>query len=546
MEPLAPASDSLHLPVLWDRLVAVADEAAMALVRTAFSTILRDANDYACMLLDRTGHAVAENSWAIPAFIGCLPHTMRHILRRFPKETWLPGDVVITNDPWIASGHLPDFTVVSPIFHRGGLFGFAGSVAHHADVGGVLWSAGTREIFEEGLRVPITRLYRGGEADATLVDVLTSNVRVPEQILGDLHAQIAADDVIARRVPELAEEEGISDLGQVAHAIQARAESAMRQGIEMIRGGTYRSTCELDGCEGPLTLCLTITVDGSDITLDYAGSSPQQPRALNVPLNNTFAHSAYALKCALDPHTPRNEGSYRPIRVQAPEGSLVNPRFPAPVNARHLTFLHFASVIFQALAPVIPERVTAESGAPFAQAIFSGTDDRGERFVYASFDSAGMGARPTKDGLSATPFPNNTGGAPVEVVEATTPLLFWEKALVADSGGAGRTRGGLGTQMVVETLSPQDIMLSVLADRIDHPARGMLGGQPGLCAAVLRNGTPINPKGISRLGPGDRLLVRNAGGGGYGPPEARARSDVQADLEHGYITPEGARSYGWR
>ena len=537
----APALDPLQLPTLWHLLASLTDEAAVVLTRTAFSTILRDANDYSCILLDRHGTAVAENSWSIPNFVGCVSKTMTHVLEKLPAATWRDGDVVVTNDPWISTGHLPDFTVVTPILRDGGVFGFAASVAHHIDVGGAIWSADTTDLFEEGLRVPITHLYRAGEPVEPVMDIIAKNVRVPEQVIGDLHAQIAANRTIERRVQELAGSGELDDLGAIGQAMQARAEARMREAIAEVADGVYRSECEIDGFDAPLTLKLALHVRGNSILLDYDGTSPQQRHGINVPINNTFSMSSAALKSVLDPTTPRNEGSYRPFTVRAPEGCLVNARFPAAVNARHLTFLHFASLVFQALADVLPERVLGESGSPFIQVIFAGRDRHGQPFVHTSFDSAGMGARAGKDGLSATPYPNNTGGAPIEFVEASTPLVFHEKVLVADSGGPGRFRGGLGCRMTVESRASEPLTLSLQGDRIRHPARGIRGGSPGMHAAVTRNGEPLNAKGRTLLHPGDRLVVRNAGGGGYGPPAERAAEALAADLEGGYVTTREAQ-----
>jgi len=543
MKSKGNAVDALRLPVLWGRLVSVADEAALTLVRTAFSSILRDANDYSCMLLDHKGRAIVENTWAIPNFVGCLSKTMGHILCRYPADTWQSGDVVITNDPWISTGHLPDFSVISPIFHRGKLIGFGGSVAHHLDVGGSLWSADTTELYEEGLRVPIERLYRGGEPNETLIELIRANVRVPDYVIGDLHAQIAANRTIEIRIKEMVEEDESLDLSAIGQSMQLKAEESMRQALSMLPTGTFRSNCTIDGFEEPLDLQLSIKANGGQVELDYSGSANQQPHAINVPMVNTYSMSCYIIKALLDPTTPRNEGSYHPITVTAPEGSILNPLFPAAVNARHLTFLHFSSLIFQALAEVLPEQVLAESGSPFIQAIFAGYKTNGKTFVHATFDSAGMGARFGHDGLSATPFPNNTGGAPIENVEATVPLLFHEKRLVSGSGGAGEFRGGLGTQIIVEVISKQPTALSLMGDRIVYPARGICGGSKGLNAKVLCNGKPISAKGRFTLQSGDKLTIRNAGGGGYGCPSQRDRKKIEWDLLNEYITEKDESQY---
>jgi N-methylhydantoinase B len=318
----------------------------------------------------------------------------------------------------------------------------------------------------------------------------------------------------------------------------------MREAIRALPDGTHRARIEIDGYDEPLAICLAVTVADSEIVFDYTGTSPQQARAINVPMTNTYAMTAFPAKCLLDPHTPRNDGSYRPIKVIAPAGCLVNPTFPAPVNARHLTFLHLASAVFQAMAAVVPDRIIAESGTPLVQIVVSGQTAHRDPFVYISFDAPGMGARSTKDGLSTTPYPNNVGGVPVEVIETTTSLLVHERSLVADSGGPGRFRGGLGVRIELEQLGPGVVEVSVLGDRIHHPARGVMGGLPGMCAAITRNGVPLDPKGRTRLGPGDRISFRNAGGGGYGPSSERSKEAVAHDLAEGYVTREGSAPYG--
>lgn len=535
--------DPMSLPVLWDRLIAIADEAAINLLRTCFSPTLRDAHDFICGVLDTAGRSVAEKSNAIPGFISALPRTMQFILKQFPASAWRPGDAVITNDPWIGTGHLPDFTIATPIFCGDKLIGFAGSVAHMSDVGGALFAADTRQMFEEGIRIPITHFYKEGAVNQTLVDILQANVRVPNELLGDLHSMLVANRTIEQRTLEFLAEEKLSDLDALAGALQDRAELAMRNAIAALPDGTWHSEVEIDGYDSPLTIRLAVTVAGSDITFDYSGTSPQQARAINVPMTNTYAMTAFPAKCLLDPQTPRNDGSYRPIRVAAPDGCLVNPSFPAPVNARHLTFLHLASAVFQALGEIMPDRVIAESGAPLVQFVFSGRTSTGEPYVYVSMDAPGMGARAGKDGLSATPYPNNVGGAPVEVIETTTSLLVRRRRLVPDSGGPGEFRGGLGLEIEFEQTGAWPADVSLLGDRVSHPARGIKGGAAGSAAMVRRNGNAVDPKGRTVLMPGDRVYFRNAGGGGYGPPGRRDPALLRRDIEEGYITTEGARRY---
>jgi N-methylhydantoinase B len=540
--------DPVTLEIFWSRLISIADEAATGLLRTAFSTIVRESNDFATVLMNRDGNSVSENTGGIASFSCILPRTTKAFLERFPRETWRPGDCVITNDPWIATGHLPDFTFVSPIFHRGELVGFAGSIAHSPDVGGALWSADCRELFEEGIRIPPARFIREGVRNEELSEVLLANVRVPRQVLGDLEAQVTANEVCVRRVEEFLQDTGLADLQLLAHTLHARADVAMRRAIAAVPDGTYRATLMADGFDEQLTrLACAVTVRGDTMHIDYAGTSPQIDRGINCVLNYTHAYSVYPVKCALDPFTPRNEGSYRAITVAAPERSILNPQFPAPVGARQLTGHLLAGVIYRALADVIPERVIAECGAaPSMRAVFSGLDRNGDRFNQILFATGGMGASPHRDGLSTTSFPTNVGAGSIEAFESVSPLVVWRKQLRPDSGGPGRFRGGLGQEAEIEVRSPEPVRLSLLSDRRDHPALGLLGGGDGAPALIeLADGTRPHPKSRTTVAPGTRLRMVYAGGGGYGDPKERDAAAVEDDLRNGYITAGAARrDYG--
>jgi len=540
--------DPITLEILWSRLISIADEAAAALLRTAFSTIVRESNDFATVLMDEAGDSISENTGGIASFSCILPRTTKHFLRLFPAETWKPGDCVITNDPWLATGHLPDFTLVTPIFHRGHLVGFAGSIAHSPDVGGSLWAADTKEMFEEGIRIPPSKILEEGRRNELLVNVLLSNVRVPEQVLGDLEAQIVANEVCAKRVQEFLEDTGLPDFRELSKSLNARTEAQMRRAIEAIPDGTYRATLDADGFDENKThLACAITVKGSDMVIDFTGTSPQIGRAINCVMNYTHAYSVYPVKCALDPFTPRNEGSYRALSVVAPEGCLLNPRFPAPVNARQLTGHLLAGVIYRALAPVLPDKVIADcGGAPTMRALFSGVGRSGNRFSQILFASGGMGAAPHRNGLSTTAFPTNAGAGSIEAFESISPLIVWKKELRADSGGAGKQRGGLGQVCEIEVRAEQPLILSLLSDRRYNPAMGVLGGKPGaLAEIVMSDGTVPHQKSRTTIKPGMRLTMRYAGGGGYGPPAARDPATLQEDVLNGYVSAEGAkRDYG--
>ncbi|MGH7152855.1 MAG: hydantoinase B/oxoprolinase family protein [Acetobacteraceae bacterium] len=538
--------DPVSLEILWSRLISIADESAAALLRTSFSTIVRESNDFAVSLMDANGNSLAENTAGIPSFVGTLPRTLAHFLRRFPKEEWRPGDCVITNDPWLATGHLPDVTMAAPIFYRGALIAFSGTIAHLPDIGGSLWAADCRELFEEGLRIPPMKMLTEGRPADNVMDFILGNVRVPDQVLGDLNAQITAHRVCARRLNEFLDDASILDLTALSETLQGHAEKAMRAAISAVPDGVYRHEVRADGFDDDETrIRCALTVRGSDLNVDYTGTSRQIGRGLNSVMNYTYAYSVYPIKCALDPLTPRNAGSYRSVSIDAPLGCLLNPQYPAPVGARQLTGHLLAGAIYGALAQAIPGRVIAECGsAPTARAVFSGLYRQGHRFSQILFASGGMGAGPRGDGLSCTAFPTNTGAGSIEAFESISPLIVWRKQLRQDSGGAGEFRGGLGQEVEIEVVSPEPLHLSLLSDRQKHAAQGSLGGSPGApVEIVLADGTHPHPKSRTTLKPGDRLIMRYSGGGGYGNPARRDKAAVAEDLREGLISPEAAREY---
>jgi len=539
--------DPITLEVHWSRLISIADEAATALLRTAFSTIVRESNDFATVLMDAQGNSVSENTGGIASFSCILPRTTRAFLERFAPETWRPGDCVITNDPWLATGHLPDITVVSPIFYRDRLVGFAGSIAHSPDVGGALWGADCQEVFEEGVRIPPLRIMRQGVWNADVLEMFLANVRVPRQVQGDLEAQITANTVCAAGVVEFLEDSGLDDLAPLGAALAERTDAAMRRAIAALPDGEYSAVQEADGFDAQTTrIVCTVRIAGDEMEIDFEGTSEQIARGINCVMNYTHAYSVYPVKCALDPFTPRNEGSYRAITVRAPAGSILIPAYPAPVSARQLTGHLLAGAIYRALGPIMPERVIADcGGAPTMRCLFSGLDRHGDRFSQVLFASGGMGAAPMRDGLPTTAFPTNAGAGSIEAFESVAPLVVWQKQFRPDSGGAGRLRGGLGQVAEIEVRSPAPLRLSLLSDRREHPALGVLGGAPGACSDIrMSDGTRPHPKSRTTIGPGMRLTMSYAGGGGYGPPGERDPEALAADLRDGVVTEAGARAYG--
>ena len=542
----ASSFDPIDLEIAWGRLTAIIDEAALALVRTSFSTIVREAQDYTCILLDRQGRSVAQPSVSAPSFTGTMPRTMRHFLDKYPIDEWAPGDLVITNDPWMGTGHLNDVNVARPIFHEGELIGFAGLVAHTADIGGILWSAGANEVYEEGLQIPICKLMVGGEPNEDVFNIIRINVRVPDIVVGDLHAMNSSAQVVERRLNDFLAEFGADRWEPLVDEVIRRTEAAVRKDIRNIPEGTYAHEISLDGYRDPVLVKATVTVKDGGIQVDYSGTSPQVPLAMNSPYTYTYAYTCHPLKCVISPTVPNNEGTFRAIEVRAPEGSVVNPRYPAAVAARNLTGHCLYAVLYGALAPALPDRVIAECSAPRPIIIVSGFRGDGSRFQNMFFIMGGLGARAEADGGACLPFPTNTRATPVEIMETTTPILIERKELVPDTGGAGKFRGGCAQELVVRNLSPNPMRLSMFSERTKEPPRGLFGGRPGgRPSFYLDDGTPADSKGITTVGADQAMIIRTHGGGGYGPPGERAWERLRADLVDGYVTPEAAKTeYG--
>lgn len=534
--------DPVALQILWSRLVAIVDESATALQRTSFSTTVRESNDYACALLGPDATTLAENTLGVPSFAGVMSRVTRAFLDRFPVETWRPGDLGLTNDPWLNTGHLPDTTILAPVFLGDELVAFVANAAHKSDIGGAGYTALAADVYEEGLRLPICKLHEDGVPNEAVIDIVRANTRVPEIVMGDLAAQIAAAHVCQERLLELLVEQRLTDLTPLATQIHERAERAMRTAIAALPDGTYVHAFDTDGFEEPLRIAVALTVDGDALTIDFDGTSDQVNRGVNSVFNYTYAMTCYTVKCVLDPDTPKNEGSYRPIEVRIPEGCILNPRFPAAVNARSMSGQFAASAVLGALSQVLPDRVIADSGScPGLRLHFSGIDREGEPYGQMLFPNGGMGAGARRDGLDCTGFPTNAGGASVEVTEAVAPLVVWERTFLADSGGPGARRGGVGQRVVIELVSERPGVLRSQFDRMIFPAQGLFGGHPGGLSRIVLNGRDLPGKVQEPIRQGDRIVAHYAGGGGFGPPQERDREAVRRDLEHGLISPEAAR-----
>jgi len=504
--------NAIELEILWKRLISVVDEAAAAFVRTCFSTLVRDGNDFAIVLTDAQGRSLAQSSLSLPGFIGCLPATVRHVLQKYPASTMRDGDTFITNDPWRGSGHIHDVTTVMPIFRAGMPVAFAAVVSHLPDIGGRLRSNSSREIYEEGLQIPLMKLLDAGQPNEVLIEMITQNIRVPEQGMGDIWAQVSACRKMGERLQPLLDAVDLQELGS---AVRARSESAMREAIRRIPDGVYRSVVQHDGFEEPIMINLGLTVDNDRIAIDYAGSSAQVSRALNVVPVYAFAYTVYGLKALLCPDIPNNEGSIVPITVDAPLGSIFNPTYPAASGGRSAIGHLLPAAVFKALAEVLPDKVWA-GGSPNSSMTMSG-EYAGRRYAVVNFLNAGQGATARRPGHSALSFPGNLGNTSVEMMESLAPIRVLRREIRRGSGGLGKHDGGNGISFEFELLDDApDATVSFLMTQLKSVPAGLAGGGSGTSGRLLINGQAADPTEPRILRGGDRALMETAGGGAYG------------------------------
>ena len=524
------------LEILWTRLICAVDEAAAALVRTSFSTLVRESHDFSCIITDAEGRSLVQATRSIPSFIGTLPATVKHFINAYPPETLAPGDVLITNDIFQGTGHLPDITVAKPIFANDTLIGFSASTAHAPDIGGKIRSPEAREVFEEGFQIPIMKMQSAGRTDETLVRLLRKNVRTPDQTMGDLWAQVVALDLMEQRLLTLMQAYQLEDLAPLASEIQGRSEKAMRAAIRALPNGIYHSELETDGVmDKPIHLEMTLTVQGDSIDIDYAGSDRQVDRAINVAMCYTYALTVYGVKCCTSPNLPNNEGAFLPITVRGPPGCVVNPVFPAPGGSRMLIGHYLPVLVFGCLGEVVPERVMAACGSPMWGMNQSGVN-AGKPYANMFFYNGGMGASHRRDGANCLSWPSNVSSTSIELSEQIAPLRFRHKRLRADSGGAGRHRGGLGQEIFFESRSEDPIAVSFLAERTVFAAFGIKGGEKGATGVLEINGERVDPKRQYVLQRGDTVSMATPGGGGYGDLATRDPASVGRDLDAGYVT----------
>jgi len=542
-------SSVIDFQIMWNRLIAVVEEQATTLVRTAFSTSVREAGDLSAGLFDRSGRMIAQAVTGTPGHVNAMAESVLHFIREIGPDNIFEGDVYITNDPWMGTGHLHDITMVSPAFRAGALIGFFACTAHVVDIGGRGFGPDGNDVYEEGLQIPIMKFAERGEVSRTLIRIVRGNVREPDQVVGDLYSLAACNAAGDKRLQEMLDEFDIADVEGLSDYIIAASGAATREAIARVRAGSYRNSMEVDGYDAPVHMEVKLTIDGETLTADFAGTSGMSKFGVNVPEVYTRAYACYGLKCAIAPDVPNNHGSLVPFEIVVPEGCILAARRPAPVSIRHVLGHLVPDVVLGALSQAMPSVVPAEGASALwniqiAARPVEGREGRATQLLM--FNSGGTGARPSIDGLSATAFPSGVKAMSVEATEQIGPIVVWRKDLREGSGGAGEFRGGLGQTIEIEPRDGYEFHFNAMFERIDNPARGRSGGRTGAAGVVrLSDGTGLKGKGRQKVGAGQRLVLSLPGGGGFGDPRKRERKEVQADLTAGYISREQAVSdYG--
>jgi N-methylhydantoinase B len=545
--------DEIEIQILWNRLVSVVEEQAQTLIRTAFSTAAREAGDISAGVFDTQGRMLAQAITGTPGHVNSMARSVVHFLAEFPLGTLRPGDALITNDPWKGTGHLFDFTVVTPTFRDGRAVALFACTTHVVDIGGIGQNPEGRQVYQEGLFIPLMHLAREGRMSDDLLRIVRANVREPVQVTGDIYALAACNDRGGVRLLEMMDDYGLDDLDELGQEIIARSRRAMADAIGALPQGSWTASMTIDGLEAPVELVATLSIAGDRVVVDYTGTSGLSAYAINCPLCYAEAYTAFGVKCAVAPWVPNNAGTLDAIEVTAPPGTIVNAPHPAAVYARHIIGHMLPDVVFGCLNQAMPETVPAEGTSVLwnlsmaaGHGLTSADGSGVKAFNVTTFHSGGAGARPRQDGMSATPFPSGVRNVPIEVTEAITPLVVWRKEFRAGSGGAGRQRGGLGQIMEIGSRNGEAFGIFARFDRVKHPPRGREGGQSGASGRLsLGSGSSLRSKGFQVVPRGDRLLVEMPGGGGFGDPLTREPDLVARDVLYGYLSAEDAeRDYG--
>ncbi len=544
-------AEAIHFQVMWNRLVSVVEEQAQILVRTAFGASTREAGDLSAGLFLPDARMIAQAVTGTPGHVNSMAQSVRHFIDDFPARTMRPGDVFVTNDPWKGTGHLNDFTMVTPVFQEERLVALFASTLHVVDIGGLGIGPDASEIFHEGLYVPIVRFARAGEANPDLLKLIRANVREPVQVEGDLHALVACNEIGARRLLAMMREYRMDSLETLGEFIIERSRTAMLEAVRQWPDGTWRHGMTVDGYDAPIELVARLSISRDGIDIDFTGSSPVVARGINVPKTYTDAYSSFGVRCIIGAEVPNNAGSLSVIRITAPDNCILNALAPHAVQSRAIVGTMLPDVIFGCLRQVNPGRVPAEGASNLwnirlaGGQLVAGADPvaarRERRFTIVSFTSGGTGARPGKDGLSTTSFPSGVKNTAVEVIETMAPVVFWRKEYATDSGGAGTLRGGLGQVVEFSHADGAPMVLGATFDRILYPARGAEGGGDGAAgSASLKCGTALRGKGRQLVPAGETVVLQTPGGGGIGDPRLREREQVAQDLRDGLISADAA------
>ena len=539
--------------VMWNRLISVVEEQAQALVRTAFSTSVREAGDLSAGVYDTHGQMLAQAVTGTPGHVNAMADAVAHFIRRIGRQNILQGDVYITNDPWEGTGHLHDITMVTPSFHNDVLVGFFACTAHIVDIGGRGFGADAASVYEEGLYLPIMKFADAGEVDQTLVRIIRGNVREPDQLIGDIYALTTCNEIGHRRLIDMMQEFELDTLDGIASFILENSRRATLERIAALPRTQASGEMTIDGFSAPITLKVTLTIEEDRILSDFAGTSGLDRKGINCPLVYAKAYACYALKVAIAPEIPNNAASLAPFEIAAPDNTIVNALHPAPVALRHIVGHFIPDVVFNAFDKIVPDLVPAEGAGclcNFQVSLRPRMDapahaDAVRREVL-TFNSGGSGARPEFDGLNATAFPSGVMTMPVEATEHAGPVIIWRKELRPDSGGSGKQRGGLGQYMVVGAREGHEFDIQAMFDRVDHPAQGRRGGGAGAPTTIAQDdGGKMYGKGKQLVTHGRKVMMAFPGGGGYGDPAERPKENVMRDLARGYISARtAAQDYG--
>jgi len=550
---MAKQHSTVSFQVMWNRLISVVEEQAQALVRTAFSTSVREAGDLSAGVYDVKGQMLAQAVTGTPGHVNAMADAVAHFIRRIGRQNIFEGDIYITNDPWEGTGHLHDITVVTPSFHKGTLVGFFACTAHIVDIGGRGFGADAASVYEEGLYIPIMKFAERGEVDQTLVQIVRGNVREPDQLIGDMYALATCNEIGHRRLINMMEEFELDVLDDVATFILENSKRATLERIAALPNTSASGEMRIDGFDTPIDLKVKLTIKDDRIISDWAGTSGLDKKGINVPLVYTKAYACYALKCAIAPEIPNNAASLEPFEITAPEDSIVNAVHPAPVALRHVIGHMVPDTVYDALDKILPGTVPAEGAGclcNFQVSLRPRTDEKAPdhaiRAEVLTFNSGGSGARPTEDGLNATAFPSGVMTMPIEATEHAGPVIIWRKELRPNSGGAGKQRGGLGQYMEVSAREGHEFDFQAMFDRVNHPARGRQGGADGAPTTIAQDdGTSMRGKGKQFVPHGRKVMLAFPGGAGYGDAAERDKELVKRDLARGYISAGTAKEdYG--